>query len=695
MGDTLDLFAGLDESNAAAPSKKGRATRKAKAAGRGRRQAQAPAKAQVPARPDGDYTAHDIEILEGLEPVRRRPGMYVGGTDQRALHHLIAELIDNAMDEAIAGHASRIEIALHDDGSASVRDNGRGIPVDPHPKYENVSALEVILTTLHSGGKFSDKVYATSGGLHGVGLSVVNALSEALTVEVARDKRLWRQAYARGLPTGPLEDAGPVTNRRGTGVRFRPDVEIFGAALRFGPGPLYAMARTRAYLYRGVEIRWSCDAALLKDDGAVPEQAILHYPGGLVDYLQATIGKRHTLTPAPFAGTGTLNGDAGRVEWALAWPEDEEGFVASHCNTVPTAEGGGHEAGMRAALVRGLKAYGALVGNKRAAQLTAEDVVGGACALLSVFLRDPQFQGQTKERLVSPEAARLVENALGDHFDHWLSADPGAANLLLERVVERAEERLRRRKDREVARKRATRKTRLPGKLSDCAREAAAGTEVFLVEGDSAGGSAKQARNRETQAVLPLRGKILNVASASADKLRGNKELDDLVQALGCGTGARFDPGRLRYERVIIMTDADVDGAHIAALLMTFFYRQMPGLIDGGNLFLAQPPLYRLARGGTTRYARDDADRVRLLASDFAGAGKVEISRFKGLGEMPPAQLKETTMDPARRTLLRVEIAHDAATATARRVEELMGRRPESRLAFIQARADTVSALDL
>ena len=697
MADTLDLFAGLDESNAAAPPKKGRAARKATAAGRGRRQAQAPAKAPAPApaRPDGDYTAHDIEILEGLEPVRRRPGMYVGGTEQRALHHLLAELIDNAMDEAIAGHASRIEIALHDDGSASVRDNGRGIPVDPHPKYENVSALEVILTTLHSGGKFSDKVYATSGGLHGVGLSVVNALSEALTVEVARDKRLWRQAYARGLPTGPLEDAGPVTNRRGTLVRFHPDAEIFGAELRFGPGLLYAMARTRAYLYRGVEIRWSCDAALLKDDGAVPEQAVLHYPGGLIDYLQATLGKRHTLTPAPFAGTGTLNGDAGRVEWALAWPEDEEGFVASHCNTVQTAEGGGHEAGMRAALVRGLKAYGALVGNKRAAQLTAEDVVGGACALLSVFLRDPQFQGQTKERLVSPEAGRLVENALGDHFDHWLSADPGAANLLLDRVVERAEERLRRRKDREVARKRATRRTRLPGKLSDCAREAAAGTEVFLVEGDSAGGSAKQARNRETQAVLPLRGKILNVASASADKLRGNKELDDLVQALGCGTGARFDPGRLRYERVIIMTDADVDGAHIAALLMTFFYRQMPGLIDGGNLFLAQPPLYRLARGGTTRYARDDADRVRLLASDFAGAGKVEISRFKGLGEMPSAQLKETTMDPARRTLLRVEIAHDAATATARRVEELMGRRPESRLAFIQARADTVTALDL
>ena len=695
MADNLDLFARLDES---APARKRKPQRKAarkapRASGRGTK-ARAPLPQPAPPG-NGDYTAHDIEILEGLEPVRRRPGMYVGGTDQRALHHLLAELIDNGMDEAIAGHASRIEIALHGDGSASVKDNGRGIPVDPHPRYENVSALQVILTTLHSGGKFSDKVYATSGGLHGVGLSVVNALSDALTVEVARDKRLWRQSYARGLPGGPLEDAGPVTNRRGTLVRFHPDSEIFGDGVRFGPRALYEMARTRAYLYRGVEIRWACDAALLTDAGTVPETAVLHYPGGLVDYLNATLGKRHTLTPAPFAGQGSLNGEAGRVEWALAWPEDEGGFVASHCNTVPTSQGGSHESGLRSALVRGLKAYGALVGNKRAAQLTADDVAGGACALLSVFLREPQFQGQTKERLVSPEAGRLVENALGDHFDHWLSADPAAANLLLERVVERAEERLRRRKDREVARKRAARKTRLPGKLADCAREAAEGTEIFLVEGDSAGGSAKQARNRETQAVLPLRGKILNVASASADKLRGNKELDDLVQALGCGTGARFDANVLRYERVVIMTDADVDGAHIAALLMTFFYRQMPGLIDAGHLFLAQPPLYRLARGGTTRYARDDADRDRLLASGFAGAGKVEISRFKGLGEMPPAQLKETTMDPARRTLLRVEIAEDAGTATARRVEELMGRRPESRLAFIQSHAGTISELDL
>ena len=544
MADNLDLFAGLDKSAAdkkRKPSRKAapKAARKTPRASGRRPKANAPAAQPAPPA-NGDYTAHDIEILEGLEPVRRRPGMYVGGTDQRALHHLLAELIDNAMDEAIAGHASRIEIALHGDGAASVKDNGRGIPVDPHPKYENVSALQVILTTLHSGGKFGDKVYATSGGLHGVGLSVVNALSEQLTVEVARDKRLWRQSYARGLPAGPLEDAGPVTNRRGTLVRFHSDTEIFGEGVRFGPRALYEMARTRAYLYRGVEIRWSCDAALLADAGAVPETAVLHYPGGLVDYLNATLGKRHTLTPAPFAGQGALNGDSGRIEWAVAWPEDEDGFVASHCNTVPTSQGGSHESGMRGALVRGLKGYGALVGNKRAAQLTADDVTGGACALLSVFLRDPQFQGQTKERLASPEAGRLVENALGDHFDHWLSADPSAANLLLERVVERAEERLRRRKDREVARKRAARKTRLPGKLADCAREAAAGTEIFLVEGDSAGGSAKQARKPRNSG---------RAAATRQDPQRGERQRRQAARQQGA---RRSCPGAgLRHRRAL------------------------------------------------------------------------------------------------------------------------------------------------
>ncbi|BBK37237.1 DNA topoisomerase 4 subunit B [Allostella sp. ATCC 35155] len=647
-----------------------------------------------------EYSAKDIEVLEGLEPVRRRPGMYIGGTDERALHHLAAEVLDNSMDEAVAGHASRIEMQLAADGTLTVRDNGRGIPVDPHPKFRDKSALEVILTTLHSGGKFSNKVYETSGGLHGVGISVVNALSDRLTVEVARDRVLWVQDYARGDPTGALRQAGPVANRRGTTIRFHPDPQIFGAAARFKPATLFRMARSKAYLYRGVEIRWSCDPALLKADDPTPAEATLHFPAGLADFLAGAVGDRPTLTAQPFQGEAPFTDGAGRLEWAITWLDDDEGFFNSYCNTIPTADGGTHEAGLRNALTRGLRAYGEMVGNRRAAQVTPEDVMGSCCALLSVFLREPQFQGQTKDKLATAEATRLVENALKDRFDHFLSGDPTTASRLLERTVERAEDRLRRRQEKETERKSATRRLRLPGKLADCARSAAAGTEIFLVEGDSAGGSAKQARRRETQAVLPLRGKILNVASASLDKLRGNQELGDLVLALGCGTGKSFDLAKLRYERVIIMTDADVDGAHIASLLMTYFFREMPKLVEAGHLFLALPPLYRLSRGGQTIYARDDAHREELMRTVFKGSGKVEVSRFKGLGEMPASQLKETTMDPTRRTLLRVQVPDagrdpDAARDTTDLVERLMGRKPELRFAFIQENARFVRDLDV
>jgi len=655
---------------------------------------------------DQGYSAKDIEVLEGLEPVRRRPGMYIGGTDERALHHLVAELLDNAMDEAVAGHASFIEMTLEQGNRVTVRDNGRGIPVDPHPKFRDKSALEVILTTLHSGAKFTTKAYQTSGGLHGVGLSVVNALAEELSVEVARERRLWRQHYARGKALGPLEDAGPVHNRRGTTIGFRPDPEIFGALARFIPARLYRMARSKAYLHRGVEIRWSCDPALLGEGDKTPTEATLHFPGGLRDFLEAAMGERPTLVPEPFAGQAELpangSGGGGRVEWAVTWPADrDDGFTSSYCNTVPTPEGGSHEQGLRTALLRGIKAHGEMVGNRKTAQITADDVVGGSCALLSLFIGNPQFQGQTKEKLATPEAARLVENTVKDHFDHWLSADPARAAALLERLVERAEERLRRRQEKEQSRKTATsRKLRLPGKLADCSRSAAEGTEIFLVEGDSAGGSAKQARRRETQAVLPLRGKILNVASATLDKLRANQEVQDIGLALGCGSRKDFDAAKLRYERVIIMTDADVDGAHIASLLITFFFREMPGLIEAGRLFLAQPPLYRLSQGGTIAYARDEADRERLLREGFGGRGKIEVSRFKGLGEMPPAQLKETTMDPDKRTLLRVVVQEATdldEDGTERRlaeerVEQLMGRKPELRFAFIQEHARFVTA---
>jgi topoisomerase-4 subunit B len=650
----------------------------------------------------GDYSAKDIEVLEGLEPVRRRPGMYIGGTDERAMHHLVAELLDNAMDEAVAGHASRIEVELGVDNEITVRDNGRGIPVDPHPKYKGKSALEVIMTTLHSGAKFSHKAYATSGGLHGVGLSVVNALAERLTVEVARDRKVWKQTYRRGTPSGKLHQAGSAPNRRGTTVSFTPDPKIFGESVRFHPLRLYRMARSKAYLYRGVEIRWRCDGALIAKGEEVPESDTLHFPNGLCDFLEAQMEGRKTLTPDPFHGTAKLPEDEGRLEWAITWPLDEDGFISSYCNTVPTPDGGSHELGLRGGLMRSLKSYGELIGNRKAAQITAEDAIGGAGALLSLFIADPQFQGQTKDRLASPIAQRLVETTIKDHFDHWLSGHPERARLLLERVIERAEERRRKRQEKELSRKTATRKLRLPGKLADCSRGRADGTEIFLVEGDSAGGSAKQARNRETQAILPLRGKILNVASASTDKLKANQEIADLVQALGCGAGSQFDPDKLRYERVIIMTDADVDGAHIASLLMTLFYRLMPGLIESGHLYLAQPPLYRLTQGAVSRYARDDAHKEELIETAFSGRGKIEISRFKGLGEMPPAQLKETTMNPATRTLLQVSVVDAEAPDpmrdekdAAKTVERLMGRKPELRFAFIQERARFVGSEEL
>ncbi len=646
-----------------------------------------------------NYSARDIEVLEGLEPVRRRPGMYIGGTDEAALHHLAAEVLDNAMDEAVAGHATVIEVHLEAGNWLTVRDNGRGIPVDPHPKFKPLSALEVILTTLHSGGKFGGKAYATSGGLHGVGSSVVNALSDGMEVEVARDRTLWRQGYSRGKPVTKLVNAGPVHNRRGTTIRFHPDPEIF-SDLVFSPTRLYRLCRSKAYLFRGVRIRWSCDPTLVTATPAIPAEAVLHFPGGLRDSLEEDIGTAARAVPELWAGEADLPAAAngatgGRVEWAVTWLEDADGFLHSYCNTVPTAQGGTHETGLRAALMKGLRAWGEGRSNRRAAIITPEDMLGHMAAKLSAFVREPQFQGQTKEKLTSPEATRLIEPALRDRFDHWLGANPAQADNLLTYIIERAEERLRRREVKEVGRKTATRRLRLPGKLADCTRESRDDTEIFLVEGDSAGGSAKQARNRDSQAVLPLRGKILNVASASADKLRENKELRDLIEALGCGVGGGFDLARLRYGRVIIMTDADVDGAHIASLLMTFFYRELPDLVRHGHLYLAQPPLYRLTQGAKSVYAMNDADKDRLIRRGFKAGSKVDVSRFKGLGEMPPMALKETTMDPAKRTLLRVVAAPEDRAMTNDLVESLMGRRPELRFQFIQDRARTVSEVDV
>ncbi len=649
-----------------------------------------------------EYSAQSIEVLEGLEPVRHRPGMYIGGTDETALHHLVAEILDNSMDEAVAGFANKIEVSLHADYSITITDNGRGIPVDPHPKYPNMSALEVIMTMLHSGGKFGGGAYKVSGGLHGVGLSVVNALSEKLIVEIARDKKLYRQEYSRGKPVTPLELVGNAPNRRGTSITFKPDPEIFGATSNLQPNRIYRMARSKAFLFKGIHINWKCAPEILTDGDVTPPEMELHFPNGLRDFLNYQIGARATINRTMFSGEADLANDEGKVEWAITWPEDENGFCNSYCNTVITPQGGTHETGFKAALLRGLKEYGDMANVKKAAAITAEDFLSDACIMLSVFIRDPQFQGQTKDKLTSNKAVRLVEQAVKDSFDHWLTSDTENANALLEYVIDRADARKKKKEEKVQNRKTPTKKLRLPGKLADCSQAAAEGTEIFIVEGDSAGGSAKQGRDRFTQAILPLRGKILNVASASLDKIMQNQEIKDMCEALGCGTKDNYKEENLRYEKIIIMTDADVDGAHIASLLMTFFYQQMPKLIENGHLFIATPPLYKIVVGNQNYYALDDDDKDRILKKVVKGNQKPDISRFKGLGEMSAQQLKETTMDKKNRMLLKVlipstntEEGKEEAFETRRQVERLMGKNPETRFKFIIERAKFVDDLDI
>lgn len=632
------------------------------------------------------YTAHDIEVLEGLEPVRHRPGMYIGGIDEVAMHHLVSEVLDNSMDEAVAGYASRITITMHEDGSLTIEDNGRGIPIDPHPKFPNKSALEVILTTLHSGGKFSNKAYKTAGGLHGVGISVVNALSEILIVDVVRDKKLYRQEYKRGLATTPLKEVGPISGKSGTSTTFLPDFEIFGRNAKLQPKRIYDLAKSKAYLHRGIEIKWNCAASILPADGSIPETAILHFENGLSDYLTSKLAIEDSITGSIFEGEVKL--DSGeKVEWAISWGEDE-GFLQSYCNTIPTPLGGTHEQGLRAALLRCIKSYGEMTSNKKAANIAIEDILSGACIVLSIFITNPLFQGQTKEKLVSAGVSKTIENAIKDHFDHWLSGDKNGSTKLLEYLISIAEYRMSRKSERTVNRKSAVQKLRLPGKLADCTRDVPYGTEIFIVEGDSAGGSAKQARDRETQAILPIRGKILNVASSTADKINQNQAIKDIEIALACGCMNSYKEENLRYEKVVIMTDADVDGAHIASLLMTFFYVRMRKLVENGHLYIAQPPLYRITQGDKTYYASDDVQKDSIIQDlSKKSRAKIEIGRFKGLGEMTAPQLKETTMNPKNRILIKVTI--EDFEAVDQIVDDLMGKKPEKRFQFIQTQSLT------
>ena len=642
---------------------------------------------------DDTYDASDIEVLEGLEPVRKRPGMYIGGTDERALHHLVAEILDNSMDEAVAGHANRIEVELLADYSVVIRDNGRGIPIDPHPKFPDKSALEVILCTLHSGGKFSGKAYQTSGGLHGVGASVVNALSDTMVVEVARNRELYEQRFSRGIPLGPLKKIGAAPNRRGTTLTFHADAQIFGKH-KFKPSRLFNSIRSKAYLFSGVQIRWKTQI----DDGETPNEASFHFPGGLADYLGETLGNSNTYAESPFAGVVDFKerfDTPGKVEWAVNWTPSRDGFIQSYCNTVPTPEGGTHESGFWAAMLKGIKAYGDLVNNRKALQITREDLSAGGCALVSCFISEPEFVGQTKDRLATVEAQRLVENAVRDRFDNWLAADTKSAGAILDFAVLRAEERLRRRQEKETQRKSATKKLRLPGKLTDCTSKTRQDTELFIVEGDSAGGSGKGARNRNNQALLPLKGKILNVLGAASNKLGSNTEINDLCEALGVGLGSKFNIDELRYDKIIIMTDADVDGAHIASLLMTFFFSQMRPLIDNGHLYLACPPLFRLTQGAKRIYCLDESERDMWLEKGIGGKGKIDVSRFKGLGEMDAKDLKETTMDPTTRKLIRVSIDEDIPGETGDLIERLMGKKPEKRYEYIQDNARFVEELDI